>query len=115
MTPDAVTTSPMCSGTRARPTFHPARVRKPIYGFQSLARDLRAWGVAAPIYVSVATRCDPIDARWSHDNPISRAQRKLAASGQGFSAGVNSDSLLDALDRYDGCHMAGSGLPKVID
>jgi hypothetical protein len=86
-----------------------------ISGFQSLARDLRAWGVAAPIYVSVATRCDPIDARWSHDNPISRAQRKLAASGQGFAAGVNSDSLLDALDRYDGCHMAGSGLPKVID
>ncbi|MEA2856512.1 MAG: hypothetical protein QOH98_833 [Methylobacteriaceae bacterium] len=83
--------------------------------FQSLARDLHAWGVAAPIYVSVATRCEETDAQWSADNPVSRAQRKLASSGEGFVPGVDSDSFLKSLDRYDGCHMAGSGLAKFID
>jgi hypothetical protein len=86
-----------------------------IAGFRSLARDLRMWGVAAPIYVSVATRCEETEEQWSSDNPISRAQRKLASSGEGFAPGVDSDSFLKPLDRYDGCHMAGSGLTKFID
>ena len=86
-----------------------------VSGFRALADDLRQWGVIAPIYVSIATRCDPIAAQWSPDNPISRAQRKLAASGPGFAAGADSDALLGPLDRHDGCHMAGSGLAKVID
>jgi hypothetical protein len=84
-------------------------------GFQSLAHDLRAWGIAAPIYVSVATRCQEPEDQWSADNPISRAQRKLGSSGEGFAPGIDTDALLNALDRHDGCHMAGSGLAKVID
>jgi hypothetical protein len=84
-------------------------------GFRSLAGDLHAWGVAAPIYVSVATRCEETDAQWSADNPVSRAQRRLASSGEGFALGVDSDSFLKPLDRYDGCHIAGSGLTKFID
>jgi hypothetical protein len=83
--------------------------------FKSLARDLHAWGVTAPIYVSIATRCEQIDEQWSPDNPIANAQRKLASSGEGFALGADTDSLLNALDRHDGCHMAGSGLTKVID
>jgi hypothetical protein len=79
-----------------------------------LARDLRGWGVTAPIYVSVASHCGDGES-WSPDNPVTRAQRSLANSGEGFTAGVDGDSLLDALDRFDGCHMAGSGLTKVID
>ncbi|MBV8850133.1 MAG: hypothetical protein JOZ16_11180 [Methylobacteriaceae bacterium] len=86
-----------------------------ITGFRALASDLRAWGVTAPIYVAIATRCDVLAAQWSVDNAISRAQRMLAASGQGLAAGIDGDSLLDPLDRYDGCHFAGSGLTKVID
>ena len=85
-----------------------------VSGFASLARDLRAWGVVAPIYVSTASHCGDGQA-WSADNPISRAQRKLASSGKDFAAGVDSDALLNALDRHDGCHMAGSGLAKVIE
>jgi hypothetical protein len=84
-------------------------------GFQLLARDLRAWGVTAQIYVATATRCEPLNDRWSPNNPIANAQRKLATSGGGFAAGADTDSLLGALDRYDGCHVAGSGLAKVID
>jgi hypothetical protein len=83
--------------------------------FQSLARDLRAWGVTAPIYVSVASRCQQPEGQWSADNPISRAQRRLGSSGEGFAPGVDTDALLTALDRHDGCHMAGSGLTKVIN
>ena len=85
-----------------------------VSGLNSVARDLHAWGVTAPIYVSIASRCGDGET-WSPDNPISRAQHELAGSGEGFGAGVDSDSLLDALDRFDGCHMAGSGLTKVIN
>ncbi|MEA2757864.1 MAG: hypothetical protein QOH65_477 [Methylobacteriaceae bacterium] len=85
-----------------------------VSGFNSLARDLHGWGVTAPIYVSITSHCGDGES-WSPDNPVSRAQRRLADSAEGFTAGVDSDSLLDALDRFDGCHMAGSGLTKVID
>jgi hypothetical protein len=86
-----------------------------VANFQSLARDLRGWGVTAPIYVSVATRCEEPEDQWSADNPISRAQRKLGSSGEGFAPGADTDALLNALDRHDGCHIGGSGLAKVID
>jgi carbohydrate esterase-like sialic acid-specific acetylesterase len=86
-----------------------------VSGFQSLARDLHNWGVAAPIYVSVATRCEQLDTDWSAGNPVSRAQRKLGKLGEGFAAGIDTDALLNAVDRFDGCHMGGSGLAKVIE
>lgn len=86
-----------------------------VAGVKSLASDLRALGVAAPIFVSIATRCDPIDVHWLPDNAISRAQRKLGNLGEGFAPGIDTDALLNGLDRYDGCHMAGSGLTKAID
>jgi hypothetical protein len=86
-----------------------------VSGFQSLARDLRAQGVTAPIYVSVATRCEETDDQWSADSPISRAQRRLGNSGEGFAPGVDTDALLNAFDRSDGCHIGGSGMSKVID
>lgn len=86
-----------------------------VSGFQSLARDLRALGVTAPIYVSIATRCEQTDDLWSPDNAISRAQRRLGRSGEGFAPGVDTDTLLSAIDRSDGCHIGGSGMAKVID
>jgi Carbohydrate esterase, sialic acid-specific acetylesterase len=82
--------------------------------FQSLASDLRKWGVTAPIYVSVATRCQQPEGQWSPDNPISRAQRRLGNSGEGFAPGIDTDALLTAIDRSDGCHFGGSGMAKVI-
>lgn len=86
-----------------------------VSGFQSLARDLRTLGVTAPIYVSIATRCEQTDDLWSRDNAISRAQRRLGNSGEGFAPGVDTDTLLGDLDRSDGCHFGGSGMSKVID
>ena len=86
-----------------------------VSGFHSLARDLRSLGVTAPIYVSIATRCEQIHNLWSKDNPISRAQRRLGNSGEGFAPGVDTDTLLSDLDRSDGCHIGGSGMSKLID
>lgn len=86
-----------------------------VSGFQALARDLRNWGIVAPIYVSVATRCQETDEQWSADNPISRAQGRLGNLGEGFAPGLDTDALLTAIDRSDGCHIGGSGMSKVID
>jgi hypothetical protein len=85
-----------------------------VAGFKSLAGDLRGLGIAAPIYVSTATHCEPIDVHWSPDNPISRAQRRLGNSGERLMAGIDTDALLNPLDRYDACHVSGTGLAKVI-
>ena len=70
---------------------------------------LRANAVEAKIFVSTATRCLP---GWSQPNPIQAAQRELAADGPRFEAGVDTDKLLSAEDRYDDCHMADLGEAK---
>jgi hypothetical protein len=80
-------------------------------GFDQLAAMIRAHGVAAPILVSVATRCDD-DSKWKSDNPVARAQRRLPDAARGLFAGVDTDSLLTPLDRYDDCHLGGSGVAK---
>ena len=46
--------------------------------------------------------------RHSADNPAVRAQLALS-SGEGTQARRQQDALLDGLDRYDDCHMGGSG------
>ena len=77
--------------------------------FLSFADTLRANAVDAPVFVSTATRCLP---GWSALNPIRAAQHELASIEPGFKAGVDTDLLLSAQDRYDDCHMADSGEVK---
>ena len=77
--------------------------------FLSFADTLRANAVDAPIFVSTATRCLT---GLSDPNPIRTAQQELAAGGPRFEAGVDTDKLLSAQDRYDDCHMADSGEVK---
>lgn len=77
--------------------------------FLSFADTLRANAVDAPVFVSTATRCGP---GWSALNPIRAAQHELATTEPGFKAGVDTDVLLTAEDRYDDCHMADSGEVK---
>jgi hypothetical protein len=45
-------------------------------------------------------------------NPIRAAQQELVSGQSGFAAGVDTDKLLGAQDRYDDCHMANSGEVK---
>ena len=77
--------------------------------FLSFVDTLRANAVDATVFVSAATRCLP---GWSDPNPIRTAQQELASGQPGFEAGVDTDKLLAAQDRYDDCHMADSGEMK---
>ncbi len=78
--------------------------------FRSLVKSVRAHGVSAPIYISIATRCS-LDA-WSSVNAIADAQRQLPDAQLGIFAGIDTDSLMGPLDRYDDCHLAASGQIK---
>jgi hypothetical protein len=77
--------------------------------FLSFADTLRANAVDAKVFVSTATRCLP---GWSAPNAIQAVQQELAADEPRFEAGVDTDKLLSAEDRYDDCHMANSGEAK---
>jgi hypothetical protein len=85
--------------------------------FVSLVNSLRSHGVAAPVYVAIATKC--LEASnggtrfHSADNPVARAQLALRDPGANLKGGVNSDALLGDLDRYDDCHFSSSGEQKV--
>ena len=79
--------------------------------FTSMLKDIRGKGIAAPIFVSVATKCadGPI---WNAGNPTARAQRSLPDSKQSVFAGVDTDALLGDTDRFDGCHFGSTGQQK---
>ena len=78
--------------------------------FETLVETLRA-RTDAPIYPCVATK--PCDAtKWKPDNAIAEAQRSLPNAERRIFAGVDTDALMEYLDRYDGCHFAGTGQEK---
>ncbi|UVD57014.1 sialate O-acetylesterase [Rhizobium sp. Pop5] len=85
--------------------------------FMSMVDTLRQHGVAAPVYISIASKClEPSNGGFKEhipDNAIVRAQLALSKSGHGIREGVNSDALLDGEDRYDDCHFGGTGAEKV--
>jgi Carbohydrate esterase, sialic acid-specific acetylesterase len=85
--------------------------------FVSLVGSLRSQGVAAPVYVAIATKClgkSNGGTRFhSADNPVARAQLALPDPGANLRSGVNSDALLGDGDRYDDCHFGASGEEKV--
>jgi hypothetical protein len=85
--------------------------------FVSLVKSLRSRGVAAPVYIAVATKCLGVSnagTRFhSPDNPVARAQLALPDQRANLMSGVNSDALLGDLDRYDDCHFSSTGEQKV--
>ncbi|MBX5166001.1 MULTISPECIES: sialate O-acetylesterase [unclassified Rhizobium] len=85
--------------------------------FMSMVDTLRQHGVEAPVYISIASKClEPSNGGFKEhipDNAIVRAQLALSKSGHGIREGVNSDALLDGDDRYDDCHIGGTGAEKV--
>ncbi|RUM08505.1 sialate O-acetylesterase [Rhizobium fabae] len=85
--------------------------------FMSMVDTLRQHGVEAPVYISIASKClEPSNGGFKEhipDNPIVRAQLALSKSGHGIREGVNSDALLDGEDRYDDCHIGGTGAEKM--
>ncbi|PDS76035.1 sialate O-acetylesterase [Rhizobium sp. L43] len=85
--------------------------------FMSMVDTLRQNGVEAPVYISIASKClEPSNGGFKEhipDNAVVRAQLALSKSGHGIREGVNSDTLLDGDDRYDDCHIGGSGAEKL--
>lgn len=84
--------------------------------FASMVGSIRAAGIAAPLYVSIATRCErnPANPAWRADNPVARAQR-LVVNGRDVLPGVDTDELVPLGDRYDGCHFGGRGAARVAE
>jgi lysophospholipase L1-like esterase len=73
--------------------------------FSEVIAALRQNGVDAPIFIAIETGY--CDGRWTPpkpSNPIAEAQRRVIA----MDAALNSAS-----DRYDGCHMSGTGARKL--
>jgi hypothetical protein len=81
--------------------------------FYSLVESIRSESVNAPIYPSVATKCGK-DPAWSPDNPIAIAQRTLANEDRSrmIFRGIDTDSLMDSVDRVGECHFSGTGQEK---
>ncbi len=77
---------------------------------------LRTEGVDQPVDISTASKClEPSNGGFKvhiPDNPVVHAQQALAKSGNGIHLGVNTDALLTEDDRYDDCHIGGSGAER---
>jgi hypothetical protein len=75
--------------------------------FLDMLLSIRKQGVNAPIYVSVATRCQ----KQLPDEQIRQAQQELVNPALGIYGGPDTDKLGFG-DRYDGCHFSAEGLEK---
>lgn len=82
-----------------------------VRAFRSLQTDLGQAGVAAPIFIAVASRCGPLST-WKARNPISKAQKSLI-DGQRVLLAANTDFLINTADRQqDQCHFGAVGQEK---
>ncbi len=82
--------------------------------FSSFVDTLRARGVDAPIFTSVASKCR-VNPLWKPDNPVATAQRTLPDKSKNIFTGVDTDTLLTAVDRFDDCHFSATGQEKFAD
>ena len=80
--------------------------------FHSLLDTLSEAGVAAPVFLAIATRCV---SSWKADNPIAAAQRALVDNRRVL-LGADTDALVGTAERRpDGCHFGGRGQVKTAD
>jgi lysophospholipase L1-like esterase len=82
--------------------------------FAALIASLRHSGVAAPIFVAIESGfCDAAATPAKPGNPIAEAQKRIIAAQEGVYFGADTDAVNAPSDRYDGCHMSGSGARKL--
>lgn len=79
-----------------------------VAAFNSLLQTLAEVDVVAPVYIAIASKCA---ANWVPDNPVVRAQRQLIDNRK-IHLGADTDALVAANDRRDGCHFGESGQLK---
>jgi carbohydrate esterase-like sialic acid-specific acetylesterase len=77
--------------------------------FSALFQSLRELGIAAPVYVAIASFFSIPEGYQSQQNVIRAAQRSLINPDIGILAGPDTDVIGD---RYDGCHMGTLGLSQ---
>ena len=72
---------------------------------------LRQRGMNAPVYISISSQCwmNPL---WTENNPIRTAQKALINNTWNAHTGVDTDLLLNELDRFDNCHFGATGQEK---
>lgn len=73
--------------------------------FLSMARSLRKHGLAAPIFVAVATYC------YGSPDPVIRGSQKALVDGKTILAGPDTDRLGDEF-RLDRCHLNERGIKR---
>jgi hypothetical protein len=82
-----------------------------------MIETLRETKVDADVYITVASKCLEYSngglKTHNPENAVVRAQAAVARDVKGAKLGVSTDELLDDLDRYDDCHIGGSGAEKV--
>ena len=68
--------------------------------FASLKKTIDAQGIAAPLFMSIASFCYG----GAYPNSITMAQMQLANELEGVQIGVNTDELVTSDMRQDNCH-----------
>ena len=82
--------------------------------FAELITSLRQRGIAAPIFVAIESGfCDAAATPGRPGNPIAEAQKRTIATQEGVYFGADTDAVNAPSDRYDGCHLSGSGARKL--
>ena len=82
--------------------------------FSALIASLRHSGVAAPIFVAIESGfCDAAATPAKPDNAVAEAQKRVISTQENVYFGADMDALDAPSDRYDGCHMTGSGARKL--
>jgi hypothetical protein len=71
--------------------------------FKAIAASIRDAGISAPIYVAQSTICRKTP------NSIIRAAQAAVVNGKDILAGPDTDTISVTWDRYDGCHLSGTG------
>lgn len=82
--------------------------------FRKIVSRLRAKGVDAPVFVSVATYCPPMR-DWKDGNAIQAAQRALPDEKLGIWLGVVSDAFDPKTSRSDDCHFSALGQAQMAE
>jgi hypothetical protein len=72
--------------------------------FRNMLNGIRGLGVAAPVFVAVATRCG----QYPPGNTLRGAQQNLVNHDAGIWAGPDLD-VIDGSGRIEDCHFNGAG------
>jgi hypothetical protein len=83
--------------------------------FDAILDQLEVWGIDAPTYVALKTRCGETEISDGAVNPVALAQRQLPQVSPQIRLGPDIDGLPSWAFQPDLCHMSDSGLEAVAE